>query len=99
MSRLNDCNFFRSNPEDVEDRLVRLSRTGTACASRTGHIYRRHSRVSQEERLLVSAFIEGWYDPDRLHSGIGYQSSNRYEKEYLSRDYSQSEESPSPVAV
>jgi putative transposase len=52
-----------------------------------------------EARLSVFAFIEGWYNPDRLHSGIGYRSPNRYEKEYHSRDHSQSEESPSPVAA
>jgi len=52
-----------------------------------------------EARLSIFAFIEGWYNPDRLHSGIGYQSPNRYEKEYHSRDHSQSEESLSPVAA
>ena len=52
-----------------------------------------------EARLSVFEFIEGWYNPERLHSGIGYQSPNRYEKEYHSRDHSHSEEPHSPVAA
>jgi len=52
-----------------------------------------------DARLSVFEFIEGWYNPDRLHSGIGYQSPNRYEEEYHSREYSQSEEPHSPVAA
>jgi len=59
--------------------------------------------TKSEARLSVFEFIEGWYNPDRLHSSIGYQSPNRYEKEYHSRDYSrdhsQSEESLSLVAA
>ena len=52
-----------------------------------------------EARLSVFEFIEGWYNPDRLHSGLGYQSPQRYEEEYHSREYSQSEEPHSPVAA
>jgi putative transposase len=52
-----------------------------------------------EARLSVVEFIEGWYNPDRLHAGIGYQSPNRYEKEHHSRDHSQSTEPHSPVAA
>jgi len=55
--------------------------------------------TQSEARLSVFEFIEGWYNSDRLHSGIGYQSPNRYEEAYHSRDPSQSEESPSPVAA
>ena len=52
-----------------------------------------------EARLSVFEFIEGWYNPDRLHSSLGYQSPQRYEEEYHSREYSQSEEPHSPVAA
>ena len=52
-----------------------------------------------EARLSVFEFIEGWYNPDRLHSGIGYRSPQRYEEEYHSRGYSQSEEPHLPVAA
>jgi putative transposase len=55
--------------------------------------------TKSEARLSVFEFIEGWYNPDRLHSSIGYQSPNRYEEEYHSRDHSHSEESHSPVAA
>jgi len=59
--------------------------------------------TKSEARLSVFAFIEGWYNPDRLHSGIGYQSPNCYEEEYHSRDYSRdhshSTEPHSPVAA
>ena len=50
-------------------------------------------------RLSVFEFIEGWYNPERLHSGIGYRSPNCYEEEYHSRAPSQSEEPQSTVAA
>jgi putative transposase len=55
--------------------------------------------TKSEARLSVFGFIEGWYNPDRLHSGLGYQSPQRYEEEYHSREYLQSEEPHSPVAA
>jgi len=39
-----------------------------------------------EARLSVFEYIEGWYNPDRLHSSLGYQSPQRYEEEYHSRE-------------
>jgi putative transposase len=38
-----------------------------------------------EARLSVFTFIEGWYNPDRLHSGLDYQSPVAYEEEHLQR--------------
>jgi len=52
-----------------------------------------------EARLSVFEFVEGWYNPERLHSGIGYRSPQRYEEEYHSQGYSRSEEPQSPVAA
>jgi putative transposase len=52
-----------------------------------------------EARLSVFEFIEGWYNPDRLHSGLDYQSPRHYEEEYHSRKYSRAEEPHSPVAA
>ena len=52
-----------------------------------------------EARLSVFKCIEGWYNPDRIHSAIGYQSPRNCEEEYHSRDHSQPEESHSPVAA
>jgi putative transposase len=55
--------------------------------------------TKSDARLSVFEFIEGWYNPDRLHSGLGYRSPNRYEEEYHSRDHPHSEEPHSPVAA
>jgi putative transposase len=52
-----------------------------------------------DARLSVFEFIEGWYNPDRLHSGIGYQSPQNYEEEYRSEDHSHSGEPYSPAAA
>jgi putative transposase len=38
-----------------------------------------------EARLSVFTFIEGWYNPDRLHSALDYQSPVGYEEEHLQR--------------
>jgi putative transposase len=55
--------------------------------------------TKSEARLSVFEFIEGWYNPNRLHSSIGYQSPQNYEEEYRSEDHSHSEEPHSPVAA
>ena len=36
-----------------------------------------------EARLSVFTFIEGWYNPHRLHSALDYQSPASYEEEHL----------------
>lgn len=61
-------------------------------------IERKTLDTKSEARLSVFKVIEGWY-PDRLHSGIGYQSPNHHANEYHSRDHSQSEESHSPIVA
>lgn len=40
----------------------------------------------KEARLSVFDFIEGWYNPRRLHSALGYQSPMNYEAAYHSRN-------------
>ncbi len=55
--------------------------------------------AKSEARLSVFEFIEGWYNPNRLHSSVGYQSPQNYEEEYRSEDHSHSEEPHSPVAA
>lgn len=37
-------------------------------------------RTQTEARLAVFQFIEGWYNPHRLHSSIGYLSPMQYER-------------------
>ncbi len=38
-----------------------------------------HTQV--EARMAVFDFIEGWYNPHRRHSSIGYQSPNAFERD------------------
>ena len=33
-----------------------------------------------EARMAVFEFIEGWYNPHRRHSVLGYQSPNAFER-------------------
>ena len=52
-----------------------------------------------EARLAVFDYVEGFYNPQRLHSAIGYQSPVQYEREYYSRERSTLKESRTPVAA
>ena len=54
-------------------------------------IERESYTTRSEARLSVFGFIEGWYNPHRLHSAIGYHSPMNYE-ETFSREPSQPEE-------
>jgi len=38
-------------------------------------------RTQAEARMAVFDFIEGWYNPHRRHSSIGYQSPNAFERD------------------
>lgn len=40
-------------------------------------------KTRDEAKLSVFEFIEGWYNPHRLHSSLDYQSPIRYEQNYL----------------
>ena len=42
---------------------------------------RRRFVAQAEARMAVFSFIEGWYNPLRLHSALGYRSPVTYEKE------------------
>ena len=41
---------------------------------------RRKFKTKAEARMAVFAFIEGWYNPVRRHSALGYQSPIKYER-------------------
>jgi putative transposase len=41
---------------------------------------RRKFRTKAEARMAIFQFIEGWYNPGRRHSAIGYQSPIDYER-------------------
>jgi putative transposase len=42
---------------------------------------RRRFAAQAEARVACFSFIEGWYNPVRLHSALGYRSPVRYEEE------------------
>jgi len=39
-------------------------------------IDRRKFQTQVEARMAIFEFIEGWYNPHRRHSSLGYQSPN-----------------------
>jgi putative transposase len=43
---------------------------------------RRRFKTQAEAKMAVFDFIEGWYNPRRRHSGLGYHSPVRYEREF-----------------
>jgi putative transposase len=62
-------------------------------------IERKTYATRSEARLSVFDFVEGWYNPHRLHSAIGYQSPISYEEEHHSREDREPEEPQSLVAA
>jgi putative transposase len=42
---------------------------------------RRTFKTHRDARLAIFRFIEGWYNPHRLHSALGYRSPMQYEAE------------------
>jgi putative transposase len=41
---------------------------------------RNHFRTREEARTAVFSWIEGWYNPTRRHSGLGYVSPREFER-------------------
>jgi len=41
---------------------------------------RRKFQTKAEARMAIFQFIEGWYNPGRRHSALGYMSPINYEK-------------------
>ena len=65
---------------DAYDNAMRESVAATLeCAL----LARRKFQTKAEARLAAFTFIEGWYDPVRLHSAPGYRSAIHYEQKML----------------
>ena len=45
---------------------------------------RRRFKTQAEARMAVFEFIEGWYNPHRRHSALGYRSPINYERTHRS---------------
>ena len=58
---------------------------------------RRRFRSQAEARMAVFEWIEGWYNPHRRHSGLGYRSPVNYERVHANR--SEKTELPPPTAA
>ena len=43
---------------------------------------RRRFRNQAEAKVAVFEFIEGWYNPHRRHSSLGYWSPAKFERRY-----------------
>jgi len=41
---------------------------------------RRKFHTKAEARMAIFEFIEGWYNPSRRHSVLGYKSPNTFER-------------------
>ena len=63
-------------------------------------IDRRVWETQTQARLAVFTWIEGWYNPRRLHSALGYMSPNNFERKHSEQKSppSKSSEQPSPPA-
>lgn len=44
---------------------------------------RKGFRTKGEARMAIFHYIEGWYNPARLHQSLDYQPPCEYEKQYL----------------
>ena len=44
---------------------------------------RRRFKSQAEARMAIFEWIEGWYNPHRRHSGLGYRSPANYERAHL----------------
>jgi hypothetical protein len=49
-------------------------------------IDRRVWKTLTEARLAVFTWIESWYNPHRLHSSLGYESPNNFERKMQEKD-------------
>lgn len=58
---------------------------------------RHRFQTREEAERVVFEFIEGWYNTQRLHSGIGYLSPIDYERKHLSKKHELPTAPPPPA--
>ena len=49
---------------------------------KTELVYRRHFRTRAQAKTAIFADIEGWYNPQRRHSTLGYLSPEQFEQQF-----------------
>jgi putative transposase len=49
---------------------------------------RNHFKTREEARTAVFCWIEGWYNPHRRHSSLGYLSPEQFEQEFVAETQS-----------
>ena len=52
---------------------------------KTELVNRQSWRTARELKDAIGRYIEGWYNPHRLHSSLGYLSPNQFEQRYFSQ--------------
>ena len=57
---------------------------------------RRHFKTQIEARMAIFDFIEGFYNPHRRHSALGYRSPCEYESAYRGEPDQTTRSSPAP---
>ena len=76
----------RSRPaSDLVDRNLYTHEPNAMCESFFATLEcelpdRRKFQTKVEARMAICEFIEGWYNPARRHSALGYQSPIAYER-------------------
>jgi len=68
-----------SGKGDCYDNAVAESFFGTL---KSEHLDGFRFRTRQEAKLEIFNFIEGYYNPRRLHSTLGYQSPDKFEQNH-----------------
>ena len=53
----------------------------SSCTLEAELLSRRRFASQAEAKMACFSYIEGWYNPARLHSGLGYRSPMTYETE------------------
>jgi transposase InsO family protein len=64
-------------PQDRHERLV--AKAALFATLKTELIYRQNWTSRHDAELAIFAWIEGWYNPERIIAGLGMRSPNDYE--------------------